>query len=968
MGCTHGSMAHQPKQQSLWTHQPIIVKDKFQWRAHHYAAVLNHNFPNCPEFRLMYANSKDSCLSEGDLGRMCNSLLANTRALHRPPVDPGVQYVSLDGGLSDFVASWQQAILEHSEKDKFAKEFAQRRSETTTNLTSFQAVGDADKLFANARCGNLSKFSQTVSRLPVFRAMLSTKQEVRESDPHMIYLRESALQASRILLCETLHRTGLQMWNTCWSQCAPLTKLMVTQGLGQAQREAEANALHTIARDLGYSVSVTSGDRDDLGIIPPEYDASDSSRLSEYGSEWLRLSACNLKDFSDANLFTWFLKGHILVNAEPPLVSAMLANDPAQTCSNAVAAFPDCGLEGNALARFQSSLSEWEVRLQRKQDRSQCSQQDFAAEVISCCCESADLAASILDESDAFKPDNPFGRNLCKLAFTMAVHLMVEFKVDCDAGHVWTTFGEEVRRAVGGDMQQHLRETVGNLRENSTKVGQNSNKGLSTLSSIMADLSKVKQMLSDVEGTNGKIGVLANGIVRRIEVLEPLKDVLSFNMTRGPVANEIFLGGFGDVDFEALGKDHFDRPFQVKVRRQARTVAPSDWCLVFDEMKSERPLVAVLVRDSTITSDEPQEHELSFLKALKNHLPSLGLIIWIAGGAINEDAFKTKAGGIEMRVITKVMWKPKGADFKDKVSKVNALNDWHTAATNSVTWRLQNAEKKFKTNLEHVQLGLREFLEVQSATGNLQAGEFYQYLQDLSDGDTLDERLQSEDFSVDFRKFQFPNEAMFGLNPFTSSIVQHHGDEKCVEVNELQIRTFLKDILRTQIMERGKYLGRAYYRHIVSSILMDVIGAKFALTPDSMLDLLRKFASRTPAKDPLFHTANFLLEENFVTMYVGGTVLSCTQLLDSMVGSMLLKNYPQTREVSLHQYITNLEAIAPFFAKSGPSDTFCLALPRKSPLPPSSRDKTERMKARLSHVEEIVGDIFQKGNSSLGSW
>jgi len=207
---------------------------------------------------------------------------------------------------------------------------------------------------------------------------------------------------------------------------------------------------------------------------------------------------------------------------------------------------------------------------------------------------------------------------------------------------------------------------------------------------------------------------------------------------------------------------------------------------------------------------------------------------------------------------------------------------------------------------------------------------------------------------------------MFGLNPFTSSIVQHHGDEKCVEVNELQIRTFLKDILRTQIMERGKYLGQAYYRHIVSSILMDVIGAKFALTPDSMLDLLRKFASRTPAKDPLFHTANFLLEENFVAMYVGGTVLSCTQLLDSMVGSMLLKNYPQTREVSLHQYITNLEAIAPFFAKSGPSDTFCLALPRKSPLPPSSRDKTERMKARLSHVEEIVGDIFQKGNSSVG--
>jgi len=116
-------------------------------------------------------------------------------------------------------------------------------------------------------------------------------------------------------------------------------------------------------------------------------------------------------------------------------------------------------------------------------------------------------------------------------------------------------------------------------------------------------------------------------------------------------------------------------------------------------------------------------------------------------------------------------------------------------------------------------------------------------------------------------------------------------------------------------MEYGKKLADALYSHIIEKMIAILITDRFGIKTEKFTNLLAQYVNseETSDGDDLERRkddhipAEFLSKQNFVSMYVGGTVLATCPMLYAMVGARLMTSGSSQGEPTSQFYAENLK-------------------------------------------------------------
>lgn len=660
-------------------------------------------------------------------------------------------------------------------------------------------------------------------------------------------------------------------------------------------------------------------------------------------------------------------------NVEPP---------PAQNMS--LETFPSCSA---VLRKFADDHVDVWVR--KVSDAT--THTDFCRFKLDSILSAAQETAKTLSDSNLFSTKNPFGLQLCELSFSMAVQLMVEYTVGKDATREaqfkWTPFGEMVKEKTAAAVQE-LKANAAYLENCGDKITADN------LSDMVKTMTKIRNI---VEGMGGGPAQSKTGEISQLsEKLRKLHTAAStsvascrYALESPPSKRQVYVCGFGSVDLTDVTKHFNDTSFQRTQVGQQSDACKNAWRVVIDEVKMYLPRVLIVVRSPEQETSDPDSDEKSFLSAINTEVPSVGVIVWIWPNSSGQklDAQKwertgvseKKCPGIKTLAIDGTQWilPPAGSTNPAKVrlpkdAGVKVLHRVFELAESCKDSRVAYANGKLKSVRDDYRTHIKDFVTKRALEREKTPEQFYTEIvaKQKVDRERLRAGAQDAGHGEARVTLTLPDRTMLNFHPFLDEIAQMAVNGEYVQqVNELQTRTFLKTALRAQIQHHGKLVAAELYKSSVSAMLLGYVCNQFSLTLERFEELMREFLNPaageeegerpSSAEATCAKAAAFLLPENFTTMYVGGTVLMCAPLLDSMIGSCLGGEHGKEHP-SRSQYDENMRK-----ARNHYKNMFLqyqrTKLCQLQPLPDGA-DRLEVMTTRLNSVKTCLQSMFTEAD------
>jgi len=340
------------------------------------------------------------------------------------------------------------------------------------------------------------------------------------------------------------------------------------------------------------------------GIVDPKVLAADYRK-------WFQKSACELRRFAHLGSFSWYLNGFYAAVADSHQKVAFLGTpgnkifrlDTGGFISAdsmgpaAVARFPDCS---NKLDDFDVKIDGWMTRIRRlnKADAEQGSE-PRDKEIMACCLEAAQEAATALEESNVTNANNPLVIKLVDLAFAMIERLMVLYdKDEHDKNrYQWTEFAKMlISESTKGSSLEQARFCRGQL------VGTPDVMKLQRpqqIADLAAAISSAKTILETDAGTNtdgrrviGEFSKLAEELEEEVCHLQSVKLSVMQSMKRF-VECKVFVGSVVHSELNTV-------PLIEKITEQFPKLqveeSKGSWDRVFNAMEREQAPIAFIVR------------------------------------------------------------------------------------------------------------------------------------------------------------------------------------------------------------------------------------------------------------------------------------------------------------------------------------------------------------------------------------
>lgn len=665
----------------------------------------------------------------------------------------------------------------------------------------------------------------------------------------------------------------------------------------------------------------------DQPLLPPKVEKCEThNRFNEEYSKWLRLTACDLQDFSDPKTFPWFLTGYHMVKVEDYLTSAMLGVGAIDDGQSDISKFPDCYAK---LGKFKSeNVEKWVKALKDAFDARSSQRHSMQLDFVH---QAAIATGQCLVGSNLFlkqKPLgwNPLGSKLCSLARRMILQLMISFDVQegsadkGQAAHKWTPFAHQLKQ-LGKKDQETLegeRRHLMQLRPSTTE----------SLTAVIKSMTQMQAKMKDFASTEGSSKAQAEQRVaagcsiqrtsdelgKELERAKSCEAVYRFGLEGKPISRHpYYLGGFGFVDLTSV-RDSLKSLLSSEIKMQDMTAASSgtgmttkQGLIILDDVRHLHPRVLFLIRNPTESqSSDPSRAEKDFMTMLWTDAPSIGCIVWIYEGAMTYGNWEGEDQKIKVIHLKQAKVKLPPADkpqkansvkFTDETSVETALEGIMAKAERCLEDRVQDGYKTINNAKAFVLDKVQEFLDQRSKNENYAPDEFYRYALQQTRNIKVEPEWGDEGKRF-LAPLQLPCRTMLNHSPFFVTLFESEPfsqkEKETVDesnkVNELETRTFLKSILRTQIAQRAKGLGNDLYEKVVQKWIVILIGNYFGISIGKLEDLIKKHAPNAADqfKQDSATAASFLMRDNFVCMYMGGTVLACAPLLDSMLGSRLV--------------------------------------------------------------------------------
>jgi hypothetical protein len=359
---------------------------------------------------------------------------------------------------------------------------------------------------------------------------------------------------------------------------------------------------------------------------------------------------------------------------------------------------------------------------------------------------------------------------------------------------------------------------------------------------------------------------------------------------------EVFVGVFGDVNLTEV-LDSCEKVFQQKAK-SAQVQSTKEWPLLAEAMKQLKPAVCLFVRRCEATSGEPDDTERQFLHAIKTQMHFVGAMFWLV-----EDAFKpeiwSKTAGVsickKVKIVATLNPKPiqidcAEADLEDATQGSQIFED----ASKVAELRKQQAQQKLENKKRDLLLAIDGYCLLKEKSSSRGPEQFYDHVKDNISRRHCLEGLVNSEFRI-----TIPDVSLFHQEPFIESIAEVLDGQQIAKVKERQIRHFLQSVISSQLMAHGRELGEEIHELIMGQVVSILIADYFGITEDKIPVYLEEYCSREEDKSDRLddHTAcEFLLKENFISMYVGGTVLACAPLMLGMINPPLRPNDEVTEQ------------------------------------------------------------------------
>lgn len=659
---------------------------------------------------------------------------------------------------------------------------------------------------------------------------------------------------------------------------------------------------------------------------------------AEY-DKWFRFTTHDLQDFSDGKTFPWFLTGYHMAKAEDYFTSAMLGVGETTVSLGDdellvdMSEFPNCYAE---LPNFSKHVDGWVREL------ASATEGDFPGKLLDSIHEAATIAGTVLCDSNLFRNANPLSAKLGNLALRMISQLMLAYDVETtsevalqQARHKWTPFAEELFKSMGvKDLER--------LDCESTSLMQVADPPTSaSLPTVMHTMTKIhaimKSFVIDTEAPElgdqsedhdvCQLSRIIREMGHKLDKAKLYERLCTYGLasktgkpswsssattdmeswTPPTSGNEVYLGGFGFVDLrEARQTLQSMDVFHGTIKQQESHPEQNgsmvqQISIIFDDIRRYKPLVLIMARRKAELTGEPSDAEVKFLQQLKTHAPSIGCVVWIHTLEMVLSKWTKTAGNIKMIQLRRscvTMPLMKRTEPNQGISVVNVKLTDKPALESDLVDLFQDADASLK---KRVQRGLKvisnarafflaevtKFKDLKALRTESTPEDFYQNVVKL----TRIPLEQEVTYKENVDPLHLPDRSMLNLQPFLVVLAEQMAggvDQK--RVDELKTRSFLKSVLRTQITQRGKERGRHLYDNMVEKWIEKLIGQYFGIPSPKIMDLLRHHAPSDASgfKADSHSAAAFLMRDHFVCMYMGGMVLSCAPLLDSMVGSQLI--------------------------------------------------------------------------------
>jgi hypothetical protein len=295
----------------------------------------------------------------------------------------------------------------------------------------------------------------------------------------------------------------------------------------------------------------------------------------------------------------------------------------------------------------------------------------------------------------------------------------------------------------------------------------------------------------------------------------------------------------------------------------------------------ERPLIVVLARNSEVFTAtlSPQEKELH--SKIVENTPGLGAVIWITNADQNRPnvtechIFQNHAiSGLTDAYSTEELFQQalQGPD-----SLADLMNDKAKAYRRNADEVQKLKKGKFKEAQSNIAIQFREYIRHKKSTVTTEELRTrFENLREQNEQNLHKVRQMEEQFEV-----HLPPPTILGNHPwFTDkAAVVWVGTKQVAEVKELKLRSFLNAILVAQILEHAEKVGGQIFDEVVTNIVTAVSG-QFKLRNVELLEYIEEYAKE---REEVQNIAAFLRRQSFVTMYVGGTVMSLMPLLQAIV-------------------------------------------------------------------------------------
>lgn len=290
-------------------------------------------------------------------------------------------------------------------------------------------------------------------------------------------------------------------------------------------------------------------------------------------------------------------------------------------------------------------------------------------------------------------------------------------------------------------------------------------------------------------------------------------------------------------------------------------------------------------------SAEPDDAEKEFLEAIRTQMHFVGAMFWMVEGSFKSEIWSKRAGVSickKLKIVANMAERPykiacAEADLEDVTQGTQIFAD----ADKSADQRLNQAKEKLHHKKRDLLLAINEYCILKERTASRGPEQFYDHVKD-------NRKQRNIPFEIPFEcKLRVPHESMFHQEPFTESIAEQLDGEQITKVKERQIRHFLQSVLSSQVMAHGREIGEEVHKLVMGHVVSVLVADYFGVTPDTIPLYLEEYCSKEEDKSDRLddHTpCEFLLRENFISMYVGGTVLACSPLMLGMINPPLRLN------------------------------------------------------------------------------